>query len=248
MATLTLVQFQDVADSLSAAYDRLVAANATTAANDVRTGAANNQTRVVALAPDLIEALIPGVNTAAAQAVALTKAAATIFGDAVRALNRADVLGHAGTDAFLTALGGTVLPSYAALYKAVLGAQAIAPANIAGPQTTFGAFTLTAAGAGTFSGTGGPIDTATHGPAQAEVVTTTAIGAAAITATLTMLRADNTTASRTVTIPAATANGAALAIGATTDRYVDVSNITVTGGTAGDAFSVRSIAPRVGVL
>lgn len=129
MSTLTLVQFQALADSLSKSYDRLVDANATTAATDVRTGAANNQTRVVALAPDLVEALIGGVNRAATESVTLTKNPVTIFGDAVNALNRADVLGAAGVDAFLTAHTGVVTTSFATLFTKVTN-QTLSAANI----------------------------------------------------------------------------------------------------------------------
>lgn len=130
MAYITLAEFQDLADSISAQYDALLAANAASDGDDVRTGAAANQGRVVALSPDLVEALIAGANATATQAVTVTKSPVTVFGDLMRGLNRPDVLGVNGIDAFLTAEAGEVTTSFAALFALVFAGQTITPANI----------------------------------------------------------------------------------------------------------------------
>lgn len=104
------------------------------------------------------------------------------------------------------------------------------------------------AGSGLFA-IGSDIDTNTYGPAKMEVVVDV-MGNSQRNLSLTMKKFDGTTEARAVNIPANAAPGTVFPIGAGSDRYIGVTNITTTngGGTAADRLHVRSIVERALVL
>ncbi|MCL5942141.1 MAG: hypothetical protein M1325_01200 [Actinobacteria bacterium] len=125
------------------------------------------------------------------------------------------------------------------------GNTAIAAANVFPPVTILGSFAVTGAGAGTFTD-GQAVDTATYGGAQIELeVTGNPIGAANIDVTVASVLADGSTANKVGTIPSGSPIGTKVALGAASDRVVNITGITIAAGTNGDAFRVQTREDRV---
>lgn len=110
-------------------------------------------------------------------------------------------------------------------------------------------FAVTGSGVGTYTHVA-DIDTTQYGRAwlQAYVTSSSGLGSNAITATVTGLQFDHsTTTSKQITLAAATSYGGTVSIGTLgtqADSYDYVTNITITGGTNGDGFAVRSLVER----
>jgi hypothetical protein len=103
---------------------------------------------------------------------------------------------------------------------------------------TLATFAVTGATTGTFTGTG-IVDTMLYGPLACELLITDDIGSST-TVTLTMLKRDGTTQSKTVNLTTSHHSGDTVAVGTGTDLYDDCNAIAVAGATSGDAFTVRA--------
>lgn len=114
----------------------------------------------------------------------------------------------------------------------LVGAEHVFPPAI----TDMGSFSVTGSGAGTFSD-GSAVDTSLYGGTEIEIITTAAIGAANIDVTIVGTDWDGNTVNRTATVPSGTSNGATVAVDAGV-FLVDVTDITIVGGTSGDSFRV----------
>lgn len=106
-----------------------------------------------------------------------------------------------------------------------------------------GSFAVTGSGAGTFTD-GSAVDTGLYGICDIEVeVINQAIQAAAINVTAVCTDFEGNTVNRTVTIPAASTLGTKITFDAGA-WIVDVTNITIVGGTNGDDFQINGILRR----
>jgi len=158
----------------------------------------------------------------------------------VAGLNSA-MLSHLGSDlnAWLSAGGLRVHP----LFRQG-GNVSILPANVFPPVTILGSMAVTGSGAGTFTD-GAAVATATYGGAQIELeVTGNPIGAAQIVATVACVTDSGATYDREETIPAESSVGTKIPLGTSADRVANITGITFTGGTNGDAFRVQTIEDR----
>ena len=70
------------------------------------------------------------------------------------------------------------------------------------------------------------------------------IGAASITVTVVGTTASGSSITKTGTITNGSEVGAKFDVGIGTDRYVDVTSVTITGGTTGDAFQIQTKLDR----
>lgn len=101
-------------------------------------------------------------------------------------------------------------------------------------------FAVSGSGAGTYTHVAN-IDTANYGPAPLEaVVTGGTIGAASITATVVGTKFDGSPITKTATITNGATVGTAFAVGLSSDLFATITNVTIVGGTASDAFKIRS--------
>lgn len=124
------------------------------------------------------------------------------------------------------------------------GNTAIQPVNVFPPVTILGSKVVTGSGAGTFTD-GQAVSTALYGGAQIELeVTGNPIGAADIVATVAVVLSNATSSTREGTIPNGSLVGAKVALGEASDRIVNITGITFTGGTNGDAFRAQTIEDR----
>jgi hypothetical protein len=131
--TISPTRLLALADSLGAQYEEWGNANDGDEADLIRAGATATVARVVAYGSadaDLIAALLRAARTAETQAATVVKAANSIWGELVRALNAEAVLGQASIDAYLTANAIDVGPNFAALYALVYPGQALSASNI----------------------------------------------------------------------------------------------------------------------
>ncbi len=150
--------------------------------------------------------------------------------------------GVIGLDTFLNANNLRASVHVKQLGFPLSAAQIMPPA--VDPMATFA---VTGSGTGTYAHVA-DIDTTQYGRAWLQAVVTSTIGAADIHATVTGKQIDGTTPTvKTVTIAANSSVGTAVSIGTLgtqADSYDSVTNITITGGTAGDAFKVSSRVER----
>lgn len=241
MATFSASEVQAITDYLGAQYKRLLAIPASSAGADVLTAANDIVDYLEALA-DLGKALVIGADAKALQAAL---AAPYIPASTWRALLgnlRADV---GSWDTFAT--DNTFLYYDYFRRLAVANGHSIAVANIFPDTTTLATFTVTGAATGTFSGTGGPVDSAYAGPQKSELEVTTDIGAGALTVTATMLKADSTTVAKTIAVTSGATAGTKFTVPSSgvsaADVFTDCNAIAVTGGTSG-AFKIQTKMPR----
>lgn len=121
------------------------------------------------------------------------------------------------------------------------GNTSILAVNVFPPVTTLGSFAVTGSGAGTYTDSD-EVDTTRYGGAQIQLeVTGNPIGAASIDVTVTVLTAAGATVTKTGTITNGSLVGATVDLGSAADRIVDVTTITISGGTNGDAFKVQTM-------
>lgn len=155
-----------------------------------------------------------------------------------------------GLTIFCRANSIQVAPAYADAHNRAAGkglVQALGPDVVFGSaQANLGQITLTGAGAGTFAD--GTAEPATYGNAPLSIVNAGAgaTGAAAGTYTVTYSAYNAAGALQTgltasATMPASSAAGAAVSLAVS---GVDVTGISVTGGTAGDKVGVKATALR----
>lgn len=239
MPTISLANFLALADSLAqqarTIYDAFtsgaIAAGEPVSGTGMGSGPANNKGTITGANDIDVEAAL---SLAFQPAIAPGSLLSSLYAGRLAALDR-----HVGgIGSFLSTNNARVDPHFRDLLWRVPAAQVFPP--VVDPMATF---SVTGAGAGTFTQSAS-IDTTKYGPAALQVVTTAAIGASTITATLTLQKLDGSTATKTVTIPNATANGTTFAVDGGAIAYVAVTAITISGGTAGDAFKVRSLLER----
>ncbi len=92
---------------------------------------------------------------------------------------------------------------------------------------------------------GTAMDVSKYAPQQLTLYTVGAVGIADATYHVTCKKADGTTQVKDVAVPNGTGGGVEFPIGAGSDKYYDVTLITVTGGTAADHVAVRANTERV---
>ena len=151
------------------------------------------------------------------------------------------ILSALGADlnAWLTAQGGRV--HY--LFRQI-GNPYIQAVNAFPPVTVLGSMAVTGSGAGTFTD-GIPVNSSLYGGAQVQFeVTGNPIGAADITATAHVVTAGGSSTTLTALIPNGSSVGTKVDLGEGTDRVVDCTAVTFTGGTDGDAFRVQTKMDR----
>lgn len=119
----------------------------------------------------------------------------------------------------------------------------ILPKSTFPPVTDFGSMVLSGSGAGTFTAQD-TVDTDEYGDGLVELVTESAIGVADIEVFVTGTNFDGDTVNVSATIPNGTSDDTTIAVNETTVRMVSVSTVTVTGGTAADAFRVQTKLDR----
>ena len=120
----------------------------------------------------------------------------------------------------------------------------ITATNTFPPVTVLGSIAVTGSGAGTFTDVA-KVDTANYGGAQiaCKVIDGT-IGAADIHVTAHVTLESGSTTTVTGTIPNGSGADTIVALGSGSDKVVDVTSVTFTGGTEGDAFQVETILER----
>jgi len=215
-------------------------------ANTVSKGAANNVATLAAVSDITVQADLGRVFQARATAVRAAALYRGLGGSVVqRALDRHYGESGAGSlNAFLTSAGIRVHPDLRKIGMQVDAVNAFA-ATAVDPMASFA---VTGSGAGTYTA-GTDIDTTLYGKANLVVKPTALVGAATITATLTLRLLDGSQETKTVSLPSGTASGTAIEIGTPgTDMYVGVDGISITGGTNGDAFKVVSTVERTVTL
>lgn len=238
MATFALADVETLTDRLGAIWAALVAVGASTEVDDVQTGTTTLVADLAGLS--LAKGIVLGSGALSLQ-TALADFEGNVtspFTTVVRALN-SDLGGFnsfAADNASLryssdfrdlcAELGITINAQY--VYKLT-------------PQT-LATFAATGATTGTFTGTG-TLDTSLYGPVQCELLITDDVDSST-TVNLTMVKSDTTTEVKTVNLTTADDTGEAVDIGLSTDVYVDCSAVAITGGTSGDAFTVRTKALR----
>ena len=151
------------------------------------------------------------------------------------------VISHLGQDlnTWLTADGTRVHPDFKRACNPNISAVNTFP-----PVTVLGTYAVSGSGAGTLTD-GDAVDTTLFGGAQLELeVTGGTIGAASITVTVVGTTASGSSITKTGTITNGSEVGAKFDVGIGTDRYVDVTSVTITGGTTGDAFQIQTKLDR----
>lgn len=241
MATaLTVENVRDITDRLGKINQRRLAIAASSAGTDVTTGGANMVTEVLDLTDIAAVVKYASVAQTLRDATAapylplsdLTAFLRTLHGDLGGWDTYAEDEGIQYSEGFRDLVAAAAVGSLSAKY--VFKEASVDP---------MGSFAVTGSGAGTYTD-GAAIDSTLYGGARIEGRTTSLIGAAGITATVSVTYFDTTTGTKTLTIPATTADATTIAIGSAADRVVNVTGITITGGTSGDAFKVRSVVPR----
>jgi hypothetical protein len=237
MATFTTANVTALTDRLGATWAQLVAMGAATEATNARTGAATLKTDLEALSIEKGLVLGSGVVALIAALDDVEGLTASSFTTGLRALN-SDLGGFSAY-----ALANSIM--YSSDFRDLCAAAGITIAATyvykMSPQTLL-TFAVTGATTGT-PVTTGALDTSLYGPVQCEILITSDISSAT-TVNLTMVKADATTQVKTVNLTTADDTGEAVAIGLSTDVYVDCSGVTISGGTNGDAFTVRTKALR----
>jgi len=239
MATITIANFKLVTDSIGWQRDAAhVGLGDGSGSSSASYGALTNLNRIRDLGDvEQEKALLAYADTVYGQAQTATRL--TIWERLVRALG----VHVSGINAFLTAQGERVCPQFKEVFEAVIGA-ALSPRNTFTPLVDpMATFDVTGSGAGTFTD-GSAIDKTKYADAHLKLKTTTAIGAAQIVAKVFMTLWDGSSGTKDVTIPASTGSDVEFDVGGPGDKYVDVTNITITGGTSGEQFKILAPLER----
>lgn len=252
--TLDNTKFTTSIDTLARQYDLLLVALGTgSEAETVSKGAAailtdildtENYTAVKALA-EAAHNLSEDCKADSAESGRI-KAVKTLLDGYVRALEKLEKEdGETSIDTSLTTRTLKAHPSFATLYYIVFSRH-LSPANVFAPVVEMGRIDRGASTSTFTDGSAIPVVAANATPgyslAQLEVYVPEGytIGAADYVLTVTGKKANDTTETKEVTVPALSAAGTAVDVGLATDVYKDVTAITATGGTSGDRVAVRS--------
>lgn len=202
--------------------------------------AANNRATIVALAEpdeaqltaDFIDAVMTVIASIGREAAIATYFSA--FNAAIR-----QHLGAVDLNTWL-ASDGTRVNS---LWKRA-GDPALLPVNCCPPVTILGNYAVSGSGAGTLTD-GAVVDASKYGGAQIRLrVTDQQVGAADINVTVACRTAAGAAVNKTGKINSGSAENTPVALGSAADRIVDVTAVTITGGTAGDKFQIETIEDR----
>lgn len=241
MAQLTDAELLDALDTLAQAYvDVLAEIGDGTVTNKSSKAAENWLTTVLAFtdAQKVLD-LTQGAKSDADQTKGIA-VAPRVLNQNIVALDKH--LG--GIETALVARGLRGAPAFKDLYEAVTGRtlrNTVTFSPVVDPLATFDVLSATT---GTYTD-GSAIDSTKYAAAHLQLyVVLGGPTASTATYTVTCVKEDNTSESKAVVVPTGTVNGTAFDVGATTDRYKNVTNITVTGGTAGDQVKVRSVLER----
>ncbi|HYE85649.1 MAG TPA: hypothetical protein VEA16_04810 [Vicinamibacterales bacterium] len=239
--SLALSPLLTVLDSVAKGVEILETAVGTgSEANTVSKGAANNVTTLQAIADSALQADLMSVFVARAANVKQSVIERALIGASLqRALDRHYGEAYGSLNAFLANQDARVHPLLRNIGFQIDAPNAFCPTAI----DPVASFVVTGSGAGTFTA-GTAVDDTTYGKAHFRVRTTTLIGAAAIAATLTLTKADGSSETKVVNLPGSTASGTEFDVGLSTDRYLACTSISITGGTAADAFKVISTVER----
>lgn len=241
LMALALATLLTLLDSMAKQVEVLEGAVGTgSQAGTVSKGATNNVTTLQALADSavLADLMAPFVARAASVQQAVVERA-LVGAPIQRALDRHYGTSDGSLNDFLRNQDARVHPLLRNIGFQIDPRNAFMPTAI-DPVATFA---VTGAGAGTFTAVAG-VDEALYGQVHFKVRTTGVIGGAAIAATLTLTKADGSSEQKVVNIADGTGSGVELDVGLATDRYLACTNISITGGTAGDTFKIISTVER----
>lgn len=241
MTAISKVDLLALTDSLGIQALALEELASSTPAGELQDAAEANLTRILALTDSKqVVALTDSFDKLNDASANPQKAASDLFSGVIKALN----IHTGGLNAYLSAQSGRVSSSFAALFRSIMGATNLSPVNVfLDSVISLATFAVTGATTGTFAAAGA-IDTTQVSATACEVEVTTLIGAGAVTATLTMVKADNTTETKVVNIGSGDTAGTKYDIGTSANLYKDCSAIAITGGTTG-AFKVQNKVERV---
>lgn len=240
MATLAVATLLTVLDSIAKGVELFEAGIgvSTSDANTLAKGAANNVATLVAVGDADVAGLISTLSRRAELVIAPRLYRALQGAPLMTALD-AHYGSTGGLNQILRSNDRRVHPNVCKIGIAVDSINTFCPEAI-----TLASFAVTGAGAGTLT-PGSSIDTTQYGKANCILRTGTVIGATPIEATCTMRRIDGTTETKLVTVPGGTAADTDIDIGTHgTDMYIACTNITITGGSAGESFTVRTEVER----
>ena len=241
MALLTDAELLDYIDTLAQAYtDRAVEAGDGTVTLKSSKALANLQATVLAYGDVQKEVdLLPSVRNAKTAALG----AAVQAGKDLVAMQALDVhLG--GIVAALTARALRATPNFRDAYLAATGVKMAAVTVLSPVVDPIADFDVTGSGTGTFIH-GTAIDTTQYAAAHLQLkVVDNATGAALGTYHLTCVKQDGTTTVVDVAVAGLTPQNTLFDVGLVTDRFTDVTLITITGGQNNDDVKVLSVLER----
>lgn len=237
------------ADSLGVQYDRLnVALGAATESGSVRKAANLNLGRIMTatgteaqVGADMLGDSITHLANVTAES---TKAAELLKGDVDNLYSHVRDRGAAvnSLDLQAEANNARFSPSFAKLLRAC--SKTLEALNVFPAVTTLATFAVTGDGAGTYTD-GAEIDTALYGGGDLEAVAVGAIGGANIVITAAILKEGSVAGTATGTLTAGSPDGTAVNLTiAASAKAIDVTGITITGGTNGDDFIIRTKLDR----
>jgi len=157
----------------------------------------------------------------------------------------AKIYDYTNLDTFLTENDARVFENIKNMYLKISRGYVISPTNVLPPPlSNMGTYTISGS-IGIFLD-GDAIDTSKYGKAFLKLKTTSNIGSNDLILTITCKKIDNTTENKQVTIPGNTTQNTEFNIGnGTTDMYIDITNITHSGGNDGDSIQCFSIYERI---
>ena len=239
MAKITIANFKTVTDSIGWQRDAAdVGLGDGSGSSSGSYGALTNMNRILGLGDvDQETALL--APSEAVYSELKTASRLTLWDRLLRALD-AHV---AGIDTFLTGEGERVCPQFKEVYEGALGVVLSARNTFTPEVDPMATFDVTGSGAGTFTD-GSAIINTSYADAHLTLYTSTAIGGAQIVATVFVTEWDGTATSKDVTIPASTGSDVEFDVGIAADKYIDVTNITITGGTNGEQFKIKAKVER----
>ncbi len=246
MAELALSPLLTLLDSVAKQVEVCAGAFGTgSEAGTVSLGAANNVATLQAIADVQVQADLSAVVRQRAVLMTTTLAALMLYGPPLqRALDRHYGTTYGSLGRFLEAQDARVHPALRTIGFQIDPLRAFCP-TVVDPVATF---VLSGPGAGTFTA-GTAIDTTQYGKARMVLETETLIGASTLTVSCAMRKENGTQETKVVTVPSGTASGTTFSIGsAGVDLYVACVGLTVAGGTAADAVTVKSQIERVVAL
>jgi hypothetical protein len=243
MPILPVTPLRTILDSLAKGVQLFAAAvGSGSEANTVSKGATNNVATLLEYIDDDVAGLVPAFSRRSELAITETLARTLAGASIMTALDR-HYGGTGGLNRQLQAFGLRVHPDLRTLGIQIDADNAFPPAVV-----PFGSATVTGSGAATYV-VASQVDTTLYAKANVVLRTTHTIGAAAIVATCTMQKRDGTTENKVVTVPALTASGVSIDIGTHgTDLYIGCSAVTITGGTAGETFTIETEVERTVAL